>query len=109
MKSSNKKLTFSLCYAWVMVILALISICLIILDYAKMISLTDQPYSLIDNGIWVIFVGDYCIRLPNKPNYTFSSLVENHSVSGNDGATKAFSQSKWADLLFVRQLCPINH
>ena len=63
MKSFNKKLTLSLCYAWVMVILALISIYLIILDYAKIISLTDRPYSLIDNGIWVIFVGDYYIRL----------------------------------------------
>ena len=45
MKRFNKKMAFSLCYAWVMVILALISICLIILDYAKMITLTDQPYS----------------------------------------------------------------
>ena len=102
MKSSNKKLTFSLCYAWVMVILALISICLIILDYAKMISLTVQPYSLIDNGIWIIFVGDYCIRLlfaDNKRAFLKANIFDLLSIVPVSGLFTVFRINRISRLL----------
>ena len=102
MKRFNKKMAFSLCYAWVMVILALISICLIILDYAKMITLTDQPYSLINNVIWVIFVSDYCIRLvfaDNKRAFLKANIFDLLSILPVSGLFTVFRISRITRLL----------
>lgn len=46
-----------------MALLAVVSIALIILDYAHRINITTAPYSWYDNGILVIFTIDYFVRL----------------------------------------------
>lgn len=50
-------------YEWIMVTLAVISILIIILDYAKLIEINSYPYNLIDNTILLIFAIDYFTRL----------------------------------------------
>ncbi|MEE6651384.1 potassium channel family protein [Limosilactobacillus pontis] len=58
----NKR-KLSIAYNAVMAVLAVISITLIVLDYAKEIKITAMPYNAIDNGILIIFAIDYFSRL----------------------------------------------
>lgn len=58
----NKR-RFQLLYEWLMVILAIISILIIILDYAKLIDINIYPFDWIDNFILIIFAVDYFTRL----------------------------------------------
>ncbi|MFR0533170.1 ion transporter [Limosilactobacillus reuteri] len=44
-------------------LLAIISIVLIVLDYAHEINIISPPYSIIDNSILIIFAVDYFVRL----------------------------------------------
>lgn len=46
-----------------MALLAIISIILIVLDYAHEINIISPPYSIIDNSILIIFAIDYFVRL----------------------------------------------
>lgn len=46
-----------------MALLAIISIVLIVLDYAHEINIISPPYSIIDNSILIIFAVDYFVRL----------------------------------------------
>ena len=46
-----------------MALLAIISIVLIVLDYAHQINIISPPYSIIDNSILIIFTIDYFVRL----------------------------------------------
>lgn len=46
-----------------MALLAIISIVLIILDYAHEINIISPPYSIIDNSILIVFAIDYFVRL----------------------------------------------
>lgn len=46
-----------------MALLAIISIVLIVLDYAHKINIISPPYSIIDNSILIIFAVDYFVRL----------------------------------------------
>lgn len=46
-----------------MAVLSVASIVLIVLDYAKTINISSPPYSMIDNGILIVFAFDYFIRL----------------------------------------------
>lgn len=50
-------------YSVTMAVLAVASIILIVLDYAKTINISSPPYSMIDNGILIVFAFDYFIRL----------------------------------------------
>lgn len=50
-------------YSVVMSVLAIISVVLIVIDYAHKIDITKPPYSYWDNGILIIFVIDYFTRL----------------------------------------------
>lgn len=63
----NKR-KLSITYNTVMAILAVISIVLIVLDYAKEIKITAMPYNVIDNGILIIFAVDYFSRLALAKN-----------------------------------------
>jgi len=55
-----------------MVILALISILIVVLDYANQLNISKAPWSIIDNTILIIFAADYFIRLSWSPNkWTF--------------------------------------
>lgn len=58
----NKR-KLSIAYNAAMAVLAVISITLIVLDYAKEIKITAMPYNAIDNGILIIFAIDYFSRL----------------------------------------------
>lgn len=49
-------------------VLAVVSIILIIMDYAGMIDLNQMPYVIIDNGILVVFAIDYFGRLFSSTN-----------------------------------------
>lgn len=51
-----------------MAMLAIISIVLIIADYAKQINITQPPYNVIDNSILIIFTIDYFTRLAISKN-----------------------------------------
>ncbi|MCW3764131.1 ion channel [Weissella confusa] len=46
-----------------MALLAIISIILIVLDYAHEINIVSPPYSIIDNSILIVFAIDYFVRL----------------------------------------------
>ncbi len=46
-----------------MALLAIISIVLIVLDYAHEINIISPPYSIIDNSILIVFAIDYFVRL----------------------------------------------
>lgn len=55
-----------------MVILALVSILIVILDYANQLNISNAPWSILDNTILIIFAADYFIRLSRSPNkWTF--------------------------------------
>lgn len=88
MNSTSQKQKLQLLYAWMMVVLALISILIIILDYAQVINIALFPYNLIDNGIWLIFVIDYFVRFlvaKNKKEFfqnNFFDLLSIIPVSG---------------------------
>ena len=56
---SMKKLV----YEMIMAVLAVISIALIVLDYAHRINITAAPYLWYDNGILAMFTIDYFVRL----------------------------------------------
>lgn len=58
----NKKLGYII-YELTMAILSVISIVMIVLDYAKSIDITAYPYDLFDNSILGIFAIDYFTRL----------------------------------------------
>lgn len=60
MPKSNRLSTI---YQVFMALLAVISIVLIVLDYAKSINLSLPPYSIVDNSILAIFAVDYFARL----------------------------------------------
>lgn len=46
-----------------MALLAIISIILIVLDYAHEINIISPPYNIVDNSILIIFAVDYFVRL----------------------------------------------
>lgn len=50
-------------YDWLIVILALFSILLVVLDFTKTINLDAMPWFFVDNGILLIFTVDYFARL----------------------------------------------
>lgn len=50
-------------YDWIIVILALFSILLVVLDFTKTINLDARPWFFIDNGILLVFTIDYFSRL----------------------------------------------
>lgn len=58
----TKKLKFYI-YDIFMALLAIISIVLIVLDYAHEINIISPPYSIVDNSILIIFAVDYFVRL----------------------------------------------
>ena len=58
----HNKLTY-ITYQIIIAILAIISIVMLIAYYAKQINIDAYPYSLIDNGIWLVFTIDYFTRL----------------------------------------------
>lgn len=62
MKMKSKKYVY-IGYELAMAFLSIISIVLIVLDYAKSIDITVYPYNLLDNSILSIFTLDYFIRL----------------------------------------------
>lgn len=62
MKMKSKKYVY-IGYELAMAFLSVISIVLIVLDYAKSIDITVYPYNLLDNSILSIFTLDYFIRL----------------------------------------------
>lgn len=64
MKGKSKEYIYNI----FMALLAIVSIVLIVLDYAKEISITAMPYSIIDNGILIIFAFDYFVRLASSKN-----------------------------------------
>ncbi|MCT3542548.1 ion transporter [Lentilactobacillus buchneri] len=55
-------------YDWLIVILALFSILLVVLDFTKTINLDASPWFFIDNGILLIFTFDYFSRLFARKN-----------------------------------------
>lgn len=55
-------------YDLFIIVLAIISITLTILDFSKIISLNTAPYLQIDNGILIIFAFDYFSRLIKSEN-----------------------------------------
>ena len=55
-------------YNFIMAILAIISIILVILDYASVINLNTGVWIWVDNGILVIFAIDYFYRLTTARN-----------------------------------------
>lgn len=62
MKMKSKKYVY-IGYELAMAFLSIISIVLIVLDYAKSIDITVYPHNLLDNSILSIFTLDYFIRL----------------------------------------------
>ena len=73
----------SLLYEWLMSILAIISILMIVLDYAKMISINKDPYMMVDNLILILFTIDYLIRLilsVNKIEFVKSHIFDLLSI-----------------------------
>lgn len=73
----------SLLYKWLMSILAIISILMIVLDYAKMISINKDPYMMVDKLILILFTIDYLIRLilsVNKIEFVKSHIFDLLSI-----------------------------
>lgn len=73
----------SLLYEWLMSILAIISILMIVLDYAKMISINKDPYMMVDNLILILFTIDYLIMLilsVNKIEFVKSHIFDLLSI-----------------------------
>ena len=62
-----------------MSVLAIISVVLIIMDYAHRIDITNTPFSYWDNGILLIFAIDYFTRLflaKNKWNFIKNNVFD---------------------------------
>ncbi|WP_429970771.1 ion channel [Fructilactobacillus sp. Tb1] len=74
----NKK-TIENVYESLIILLALISIILVILDFANILNIEKYPYNFIDESIWIIFIGDYfggLILSKNKKNYIKSHIFD---------------------------------
>lgn len=72
-----------LLYDVIMALLAVISIFLLILDYAKAIKISAFPYNLIDDSILAIFTLDYFARLvlaKNKWNFIKHNIFDLLSI-----------------------------
>ena len=70
-------------YELAMAFLSIISIVLIVLDYAKGIDITVYPYNLLDNSILSIFTLDYFIRLiisKNKRTFFINNIWDLLSI-----------------------------
>lgn len=70
-------------YELAMAFLSVISIVLIVLDYAKSIDITVYPYNLLDNSILSIFTLDYFIRLiisKNKRTFFINNIWDLLSI-----------------------------
>lgn len=66
-------------YEIVITILAIISVSIVLLDYSGRISITKQPYSVVDNTILVIFAIDYFARFfrsKTKWNFFKSNIFD---------------------------------
>lgn len=55
-------------YDYIIIILALVSISLVILDFASVIRLSAPPFLYIENGILIVFAIDYFYRLYKAPD-----------------------------------------
>lgn len=82
MKMKSKKYVY-IGYELAMAFLSIISIVLIVLDYAKGIDITVYPYNLLDNSILSIFTLDYFIRLiisKNKRTFFINNIWDLLSI-----------------------------
>ena len=82
MKMKSKKYVY-IGYELAMAFLSIISIVLIVLDYAKSIDITVYPYNLLDNSILSIFTLDYFIRLiisKNKRTFFINNIWDLLSI-----------------------------
>lgn len=81
---TNKRFDYlQVIYTCIMALLAVISVVLIIMDFAGKISLTTAPYFWVDNAILVIFAIDYFTRLlvaKNKWQFIRSNIFDLLSI-----------------------------
>lgn len=57
----KKTKTISNIYEFTIIILAITSVAMVILDFSKIINIEKYPFNIIDQSIWLIFVLDYAI------------------------------------------------
>lgn len=102
------KLKYS--YSIVMAILAVISIVLITMDYAKEIDITKYPYSYVDNGILIIFAVDYFGRLfiaKDKKEFIKNNIFDLLSIIPTSGIFAIFRINRVGTLFRVFKLLRI--
>lgn len=103
MKFSKLKYSYNI----VMAILAIVSIILIVMDYAKEINITKYPYSYIDNGILIIFAVDYFSRLflaKDKKKFFRNNIFDLLSIIPASGVFAVFRINRVGRLFRVFKL-----
>lgn len=101
---------FSYFYNITMAVLAVISIILIVMDYAKEISIVTHPYSYIDNGILVIFAIDYFCRLfmaNDKKKFIKNNIFDLLSIIPASGIFTVFRINRVGRLFRIFKLLRI--
>ncbi|BDR57849.1 potassium channel family protein [Xylocopilactobacillus apicola] len=77
--TENGKKQLSKLYTILMALLAIVSIVLVIMDYASLINIEISPYSYLDSGILIVFAIDYFARLllsKNKWQFFKSNIFD---------------------------------
>jgi voltage-gated potassium channel len=79
LKTKLSKLFDKVSYNVLIIILAIVSIILSILDFSSKINLGKAPFSFIDNGILVVFAFDYFTRMwvaKNKRHFFMTNIFD---------------------------------
>ena len=98
---------FLLLYEWLMSVMAIISILMIILDYADVININHAPYKVIDNLTWCLFTLDYFTRLliaKNKKTFFQKNFFDLLSIIPVVGFFQFFRISRLVRLIRVLRI-----
>ena len=93
-----------------MSVLAIISIILIVMDYARKIDIVNYPYNYIDNGILIIFAIDYFCRLiiaKDKKKFFRNNIFDLLSIIPASGVFAVFRINRVGRLFRVFKLLRI--
>ncbi|WP_429971191.1 ion channel [Fructilactobacillus sp. Tb1] len=106
MKSNIKNV-----YEVIIIILALISVIMVILDFSKIINIESYPYNLIDEATWIVFVFDYAIGIigsKNKIHYIKNHVFDLLAIIPVNTAFSVFKAFRLTKILKVTKLVKLT-
>ncbi|WP_413627188.1 ion channel [Fructilactobacillus vespulae] len=98
-------------YEFIIILLALISIAMVILDFSKMINIEKHPFSIIDQSIWLIFILDYGIGFilsKNKKDFITHHIFDLLAIIPVNSVFTIFKAFRITKLLKLNKLMKLS-